>query len=111
MLQASVTCQDNGRKCVSVRRTLSSKGARVWRFWHVYSFLKNKVQVNLEPPSYMHTIYFYFFPPKIEIPHFEKGKIVSLRKRKCGEYSDVIGRWKWHFISFEVSIKLTPYLS
>jgi hypothetical protein len=57
--------------------------------------------------SYMHTIW--------KIPHFEKyevkGQIWRPWIHNCPEYIGVIGHWKGHFISFEVSITWALYLN
>jgi hypothetical protein len=53
--------------------------------------------------SYMHTIYFF---NKIKILENTRSKVnFEDLENNCAECTDVIGHWKGHFISFEVSIK------
>jgi hypothetical protein len=66
----------------------------------------NLIFANVLNNSYMHRIYFSK-KLKYRILRNTTSKIEfeDLEKNNCAEYIGVIGHWKGHFISFEMSIK------
>jgi hypothetical protein len=76
-------------------------------------FSPNLIFADVLNNSYMHKI--YIFKKWKKIPHCEKYKVKGQIWRpwmhNCAEYIGVIGHWKEHFISFEMSIKWALYLN